>query len=1371
MGAKSSLITKLLTDCRGSFQLFSLTRLTSILILTISVYQNAGLVIYQNQMYDGLSELGIFLSGSSFLHLFKHLIPSDSFPFIFTVQIIYFICFFLKFIDIFGDLIFCKFRTSNSYKSHSNEYQKTTMNFFSQVFIHIFAVPILEIAVVSLSCGSVSTDYTFHNLNVIQSGFCNSSTPMLKTASFIISIFNLIGLFFEIIISIIYTLPRNFISENFLSNQSRELDGLLAIQKLFLGFSFLIAIIKSQFTSIIFILIQLLMSVFILHKCRFTITFCKISTLRFFVKSQLFYLQFIIFQLIRLFFFQNKQNLSINLMQVCVLLVSFYFLSCQLERVYFMSIFNEDISSTHFDPNELFLCLLAYRYAKENSHRGFIFNDKKSFPDLEKLNLFLLRHFLACENSEVCFCAILKKGGEFWDKQEKKKLACPTITNGAESLVRFVCSLSFIKLLLVFRVEAAIKRGRGNLATLHWHLKFIIFEELDLLSASQILQTLGSLNQNFLLKLDYQFLRNSFLKQAKTHFNHHNYKCEFLNSEKLVKISDYLAHLQNCFIDVLDVFVHFLTILSTPNKTNDKKFKIIKYRIKKLSHKMEHIKELFQDIPKNFKIYRLCSLFAFHFCQDKCADHFIKLKIQKKIARFEKSKVFSGGLIFKCSKIKFYFNERDSAVLKIEMSSKPPGKILFTNGSCAKFFGCTPIELQSKTIHDFMTKNIATRHFSFYSDYLQGAVSRKILSNSVTHIKEASGFLVRRRMSIKPFFSPDSLQIYYLAFIEAIESLNKSSFLLDKFGFFEGVTQELHDFFDMEEFSSKPLRCLSIFLFIPDLLNFFFLHSPHFRANFEEESGDGKEKFLPFEEFDKENESNLICKMRKPSYATFNFFEELLQKLFGTQTKPNFAQFRYEVFKLDSSQNNWSTLQFQISKRKCGYKDLFFSFLIICKSGSGKLLIDSEKLVNLNESSDSSGESLGSYSDEKVNRKARLSIIIDQGLLLLKGIENKSGSQLSKKSKGTFSGFQNNNYLESGRSSDESQISLKSKNDFSKQLSVSKKIIDLDYSSVKNINGPSTTKLRANFGPSYCGLEKNVEMSLPLFTVEIKKQLGEINEEQFPVKVESLSNKPEILSDEILNLKKDQEFLIEKDCFTKNNSETFQSHNNKKMIFRAVFSEHEIKLLKLKETKRNKKRHIIYLVLLLLIPILYCAVLIYTSNYFFVSRIINIKTSNAGAYFFSTLSQGALQLLLMIKNIKLTNNPTVLSFLKVSLGLLASDFEVANVFIFEEIFDQTLTADYYIINNIYPYFNIMYSTLQASDNSVLNKLTQFDNSTNIKKLYSDLANVPVLQQNLEKLYFVTLTYAIITAIFLVLMIIVVFHKSKLANKNRKRRKR
>lgn len=1371
MGAKSSLITKLLTDCRGSFQLFSLSRLTSTLILTISIYQNVGLVIYQNQIHDGLSELGIFLSGSSFLHFFQRIIPSDSFPFIFTVQIIYFICFFLKFIDIFGDLIFYKIKTSNPYKSHFNEYQKTTMNFFSQVFIHIFAAPILEIAVVSLSCGSISTDYFSHNPNVIKSNFCNSSSSIFKTASSIISIFNLIGLFSEIIISIIYTLPRNFISENFLSNQSRELDGLLAIQKSFLGFSFLIAIIKSQFTSIIFIFIQLLMSVSILHKCRFTITFCKISTLRFFVKSQLFYLQFIIFQLFRLFFNQKQHNLSINLMQVCVLLVSFYFLSCQLERVYFMSIFNEDIPTTHFDPNELFLCLLAYRYAKENSHRGFIFNDKKSLPDLEKINLFLLRHFLACENSEVCFCATLKKGGEFWDKQEKKKLACPTITNDAESLVRFVCSLSFIKLLLVFRVEAAIKRGMGNLATLHWHLKFIIFEELDLLSASLILQTLGSLNQNFLLKLDYQFLRNSFVKQAKTHFNHQNYKCEFLNSEKLVKISDYLADLQNCFVDILDVFVHFLTILSTPNKTNDQKFKIIRYRIKKLSHKMEHIKELFQDIPKNLKTYRLCSLFAFHFCQDKATDYFIKLKIQKKIAQFEKSKVFSGGLIFKCSKIKFYFNERASAVLKIDMSSKPPGKIVSTNGSCAKFFGCTPSELQSKTINDFMTKNIAARHFSFYSDYLQGAVSRKILSNSVTHIKETSGFLVRRRISIKPFFSPDSRQIYYLAFIEAHESLNKSSFLLDKFGFLEGVTQELHDFFDFQDFSSKSLRFLSIFLFIPDLLNFFFLHSPHFRANFQEGSGDGKDTYLPFEEFDRENESNLVCKMRKPSYATFNFFEELIHKLFDTQTKPNFAQFRYEVFKLDSSQNNWSALQFQISKRKCGYKDLFFSFVIICKYSPEKLLIDSEKSVNLNVSSDSSRESLMSYSNEKVDRKSPLSIIIDRGLLLLKGIENKSGSQLSKKSKGIFSGFLNNNYLETGSSSDKSQISVISKNDFSEQLSSSKKFVDLDYGPVKNIKGLSTSKLRTIFGHSYSGLENNVEIKLSLFTLEIKKQLGEKNELQFPIKVESLSNKPEILSDKIINLKTDHEFVIEKECLRKDTSESFQSHNNKKLIFRAVFSEHEIKLLKLKKTKRNKKRHIIYLVLLLLVPIFYSAVLIYTSNYFFVSRIINLKTSDAGAYFFSTLSQGALQLLLIIKNIQLTKNPTVLSFLNVSLGLLASDFEVANIFIFQQIFDQTLTADYYIINNIYPYFNIMYSTLQASDNSVLKKLDQFNNSTNIKKLYSDMANVPVLQQNLEKLHFVTLTYTIVTAIFLVFMIIVVFYKRKLANKNRKQRKR
>lgn len=187
-----------------------------------------------------------------------------------------------------------------------------------------------------------------------------------------------------------------------------------------------------------------------------------------------------------------------------------------------------------------------------------------------------------------------------------------------------------------------------------------------------------------------------------------------------------------------------------------------------------------------------------------------------------------------CSWRKFWFDQRSSTVIEVDMMSEDPGRIKWHSSGSIAFFGFDGIGGSKANIRSLIPPLIAPFHNSFFLDYLNGAESRKLYSTSKVHFRTPNGFTQERAVSVKPLLATNSLKMHHLAYIQREPFIKARHFITDQLGFICAISEEASELFGIPPLAlpAKGNPGVSVFPLMPGLLDIYYHLSPKFAASF-----------------------------------------------------------------------------------------------------------------------------------------------------------------------------------------------------------------------------------------------------------------------------------------------------------------------------------------------------------------------------------------------------------------------------------------------------------------------------------------------------------------------------------------------------------
>lgn len=276
-----------------------------------------------------------------------------------------------------------------------------------------------------------------------------------------------------------------------------------------------------------------------------------------------------------------------------------------------------------------------------------------------------------------------------------------------------------------------------------------------------------------------------------------------------------------------------------------------------------------------------------------------------------------------CSRKKFFFNEWNSSVLKVDVNGSPPGRVIWASENSAEFFGYRDLDLKKKSINMLMTRRVSKLHNFFIDDCLKGAPSEKIFGTTGLVFKSGDGFLDRRFSTMKPFFMHTSVHIIYMLYAEYEQKSQISLISLDSKGFFEGITRQAGAMLGVTAPKMIASNLASVFFYFPALVDVFYLISEDFAQCFEPVAN-----FSPRVAIDPcpdgPNSYFVSLELKPMPIKTVKLFELIVTSLIENgEKKLNFKDFQDQVYHFSELARATHLFNFKIQVTKCGFEHSF----------------------------------------------------------------------------------------------------------------------------------------------------------------------------------------------------------------------------------------------------------------------------------------------------------------------------------------------------------------------------------------------------------------------------------------------------------------
>lgn len=172
-------------------------------------------------------------------------------------------------------------------------------------------------------------------------------------------------------------------------------------------------------------------------------------------------------------------------------------------------------------------------------------------------------------------------------------------------------------------------------------------------------------------------------------------------------------------------------------------------------------------------------------------------------------------------------------VMQVDMTKGATGLIIWVSGDCMHLTGMSETSLIGQNISLLTPLSISVSHNRLIEAFMQSGRPGIHLKKNELIIVGGQQKGLRANIWIKPSFDLLTSRFRLNTHIKEVKA-NEIFMLIDDLGFIEVVSKSCFDVFEAY-FGDFPRTKPSIFMFSPDLLNFFYRRSPRFKLRFNQE--------------------------------------------------------------------------------------------------------------------------------------------------------------------------------------------------------------------------------------------------------------------------------------------------------------------------------------------------------------------------------------------------------------------------------------------------------------------------------------------------------------------------------------------------------